>query len=54
MNGKGDSPRPMQISREEYGRRHDMAFGKKKRRKVYMCDGQGCKEVKEKENHGAR
>jgi len=28
-NGKGSRPRPMQISREEYARRFDEAFGKK-------------------------
>jgi hypothetical protein len=29
-NGKGDKRRPMQISREEYARRWEAAFGKKK------------------------
>ncbi len=32
-NGKGDKRRPMQISREEYARRWEAAFGKKQKRK---------------------
>ena len=31
--GKGDEPRPMSISKEEYDKRWNVIFGKKKKKK---------------------
>lgn len=40
--GKGDAPRPRQVSADEYGRRWDQAFGQDKKRIEGRCPYCGC------------
>ncbi|MEI6422409.1 MAG: hypothetical protein WCP55_09335 [Lentisphaerota bacterium] len=46
MSGKGDTPRPMRVSLEEYNANYDLAFGKK----TEEVDKAELKEESETEN----
>lgn len=53
-NGKGDAPRPLSISRKEYGERFDATFDKTENMRVTSAADSGSRGDKRKRTDGSR